>query len=536
MSINFTVQDILGSLLAFGLFPLILVSPGYVCSHACDFFDFRKRLLPARLAIAVMISMAISPILFFLAYRLGASVFAFILVALFSAGFIIIFRLERKTIPGAWGNAGKVQTIAVWIFAGWSLFAIFSLVDIQLGDRLYYSVSSFDLATRVSVTSAITRTGVPPINPGYFPGKFVHLTFLYYFWYILCSLIDQIGGRWVDARMAMIASVAWCGIGLMCTISLYLRLRNSWSGAKAWKCALLGIGALTISGLDILPVSILMIASRFSIGRMVLDGDIEHWNEQITAWLGAITWVPHHVAALIACIAGFLLIQSVRGKSARNQIAAAGFAGLAFASASGLSIYITVVFVIFWVLWMLFLFMIIKEYRTIIVMILAGIFALFSASPYLIDLLYGGASSAAGSSPLAFQVRIFRPFLPFLSTFSEAIKNLINLAVLPLNYFMELGFFFVAGYLWVRKNGNTYRTFNTFHMPEMLLLGASVFVGTFFRSTLANNDLGWRSWMFGQFILLIWSVDIGQGFLFQNNPSSVIISIQCKKTIIVPVK
>jgi hypothetical protein len=51
----------------------------------------------------------------------------------------------------------------------------------------------------------------------------------------------------------------------------------------------------------------------------------------------------------------------------------------------------------------------------------------------------------------------------------------------------------------------------------MLLLGVSVFVGTFIRSTvIASNDLGWRSWMFGQFVLLIWAVDIGQEFLLQN--------------------
>jgi hypothetical protein len=96
--------------------------------------------------------------------------------------------------------------LVLCIFAGWSLFAILSLIDIQLGNRLYFSVASYDLISRVSITGAITRTGVPPTNPGYFPGKTVPLTFLYYFWYILGSLIDQIGGTWMDARMAMIDS------------------------------------------------------------------------------------------------------------------------------------------------------------------------------------------------------------------------------------------------------------------------------------------------------------------------------------------
>jgi hypothetical protein len=461
MSVNFSVQDIFGSLLAFILFPLVFVFPGYVCACIFNLFDFKKRLLPARLTIAVMISMAISPILFFLGYRLGSSVCAFALITLFLTGFVSLFWLERKTIPGSWGDAGSGQTVAIWIFVGWSLFAILSLIDIQLGKHLYYSVVSFDLTNRVSIINAITRTGVPPIIPGYFDGNYVHLTFLYYFWYILCSLIDHIGGKWVDARLAMIASVAWCGISLMCTIALYLRLRNPWNGSKAWKSALLGIGALTISGLDVLPVSIVMIVSRLVHGRMAPEGDIEHWNEQITAWLGAIIWVPHHVASLIACVAGFLLIQSVWGKSAKNQIAAAGIAGLAFASATGLSLYVTAVFVIFWAAWILFLFLDKKEYRNVFVMILSGIFALIATSPFLSDLLRGSSSSATASFPVTFQVRVFRPFLPFLSSFPEAVKNLFNLSVLPLNYFMELGFYFVAGYFWLRKNGKTARTGNS---------------------------------------------------------------------------
>jgi hypothetical protein len=40
-------------------------------------------------------------------------------------------------------------------------------------------------------------------------------------------------------------------------------------------------------------------------------------------------------------------------------------------------------------------------------------------------------------------------------------------------------------------------------------LGISFFIGTFTRSTLIeNNDLGWRAWLPGQFVLLIWGVDV----------------------------
>ncbi len=531
----FTIQDILGSILAFALFPLIFGCPGYVCAHILNLFDFKMRQIPARLAISTMISTAVSPILFFLVYRFGSSVLALSLVAVFFFGFIYLLFHERKTLSTAWGDAGKSQTLAVWIFAGWSLFAILSLIDIQFGDRLYYSVVSYDLTSRVSVTGAITRTGVPPINPGYFPGRYVHLTFLYYFWYVLSSLIDQIGGRWVDARMAMIASIAWCGIGLMSTISVYLRLRNPWNGAAAWKCALMGIGALTISGLDILPALKMLIGFRFTSGKMWLDGDIEHWNEQITAWLGAVTWVPHHVAGMVVCMAAFLLIQSVRGKNIGTQVASACIAGLALASASGLTIYVTATFALFWAVWMLVLFLN-KEYRTVLIMLFAGVFALFAAGPYLYDLIQGDPASPSGGMPaafpIAFQVRRFGLLLPFLSTFSTGVKNILQIIVLPLNYFMELGFYLVVGLLWLQKKTKTAGSGNSFYMPEILLLGASFFVGTFFRSTVIHaNDLGWRSWLFGQFVLLIWAVDIGRDYLILKSQSLYFRQVSDKKSI-----
>ena len=46
------------------------------------------------------------------------------------------------------------------------------------------------------------------------------LTFLYYFWYILASVIDAAGGIYVTAYHAMIASIAWCGIALAATLVL----------------------------------------------------------------------------------------------------------------------------------------------------------------------------------------------------------------------------------------------------------------------------------------------------------------------------
>ncbi len=419
--------------------------------------------------------------------------------------FIILLRTNRTEVSK---DITRLQSISIYVAIGWSILSILSLIDIQWGDKLYYNVVSYDFTTRVAIINAMTRSGVPPINPSYFPGYPVRLTYLYYFWYIPCSLVDQLGGPWVNGRSAMIASVAWCGLGLMATIALYLRLRNPGKGPMAWKAGLLGSGLLLVSGLDFIPSLFLMVASRVFNGYSVLRGDIELWNDQITAWIGAVSWVPHHVAALIACLTGIMLVQFARGKSTSRQFILMAIAGLAFASAVGLSIYVTLLFVVFWGIWLITLFLQ-KEYRLSLAMAFSGMVALIAITPFLAGLIRGGTPSSIQAFPVAIAVRIFEPIAPFVLNFPSTISNIIYLLFLPMNYILELGFFFVAGLLWVQQNGKDLWKNNPFQTAEIILVLVTVLIGSFVKSTvIGSNDLGWRVWLFGQFILLIWSVDV----------------------------
>ncbi len=514
---NFTLQDIASTSLATVLFSLIYVAPGYVIGWLFDLFDFRKRLPATRFVIAIVLSIAISPIITFLTWHLISVTATFITLGGFAIVFIIILAKTRQISTPK--ETKRLQSIALYIAAGWSLLSILSLVDIQWGNRLYYSVISFDFTSRAAVINAMTRSGVPPINPSYFPGHPVRLTYLYYFWYIPCSLVAQLGGPWVDGRIAMIASVAWCGLALMATIALYLRLRNPIDGAKAWKSALVGNSLLLISGLDFIPALLLIIRSRLTSGASVLQGDIEHWNEQITAWIGAISWVPHHVAAMIACLVGMMLLLSVRDQKLSRQIQAMFIAGLAFASAFGLSVYVTLVFVLFWGIWIIAL-LLRKERQLGLVMAFTGIVAAIAISPFIAGLLSGGSGSSGGF-PIAIEVRQLYIVAPFLSKLHPILRNLIFLALLPLNYLMELGFFFVAGLLWMQQYNKGVWKKKPFYAAEVILLSVTVFAGSFTRSTaIGNNDLGWRAWLLGQFILLIWSVDILPKFFFNDRQNS----------------
>jgi len=511
---NFTLQDVRDSFLAFLLFSLIFVAPGYVIGYLLDLFDFRHRSSASRFIIAIVLSVATSPILIFLVYHFTSGFVTISLIISVGVCFgIILFKQKQIFVPTE--LSGLYRT-ALLLAITWVIFSILFLVDIQWGNRLYYNIISYDLTTRVAIINAITRSGVPPINPSYYPGHPVRLTYLYYFWYIPCSIVTQIGSSVISGYTAMIASVAWCGLSLMAAIALYLRLRNPGDSRKAWRSSLLGIGFLLVSGLDIIPALALMFTTRLTAGGAYLDGDIEHWNEQITAWIGSISWAPHHVAALIACLAGVMLIQSIRDQVLSKQIRACLIAGLAFASAIGLSIYVTFVFILFWGIWMLVRFCQ-KERRLGWLMALVGIIAFATASPFLFGLISGNNPTSTTGIPLTFSVRTFTPILFFFSDPPHLLLNLLSLFTLPINYFMELGFFFITGGLWIQHHRKGLAQQNSYYLPEIILLSVTVGIGSFVQSTaIASNDLGWRAWLPGQFILLIWSVDVIKDLCFKG--------------------
>lgn len=502
--VNFMLRDILSTLLGFLLFPLVLIVPGYVIGRWLDLFDFRRRLLHSRLTLALLLSFAISPILFYLSTSLLSYVGTSIMVlALVLVCAVMILR-DKPAFPSL-----RNKTM-IWVIACafiWIVLALFSLVDIQWGEELYYSVAGFDHATRISIVDAMTRTGVPPVNPSYYPGQPVKLSFLYFFWYILGGFVDFIGGSAVDARGAFFASAIWCGLGLMAVISFYLRLRSKEKRQDRWALAFTGIGLLTVTGLDIFPAILIMSNLKTPLA------DIEHWNEQVSAWMSSLLWVPHHIAALVAGVVVVMLVISMQGQTIKRQFILMAVAGVAFASAFGLSIWVTFVFVLFWGIFLLRNLWNKADRPLVLPMVFAGFFALLLSVGFLAGILsgLGSAAGAGGGFPITLDVRSFI-FVDIVTEESPRIlQAILRLLFLPVNYFLEFGFYFLVPFIWLRHrksgvNSNQY-------WAELILLGSAFFIGTFMRSTLiVNNDLGWRSWLPGQFILLIWGVDVLASF------------------------
>ena len=509
---NFTLQDILGATLAFCLFPLVIVFPGYIVGWALDLFDFKRRQLIVRLGIGIVLSFAVSPIVLHLTSSLLSFNFALLTLTGFAAAFVAIILKEKPVFTSESKHHAKTF---FWIGIGWSAFAILSLINIQWGDRLFFSVTSFDQTTRVSIIDAMTRTGIPPINPSYYPMHPVQLTFLYYFWYILGSMIDAIGGRYVDARAALNASSAWAGLGLMAIVALYLRQRNANRGESAWKSARIGTALLAVSGLDVIPITMLMLAT----GQIV--GSIDVWNTWIPSWIASTLWAPHHIASLIAGLCAMMLTHSARGKSTSKQFIILTIAGLGFASALGLSMYVTFVFIVFWGIWLITIFFQKTDRSLILPMIFSGIVAILLASPFLMGLFHGGGGGDASQFPIVFEIRTFLQLESFVKDWHPLARSLIMLVVLPINYIFELGFFFMTGLYWFKiKDKKTFRS-NPFYLAEILLLTVALLIGSCLRSTLiTSNDLGWRAWLPGQLVLLIWGVDVLENLVFTSKSVS----------------
>jgi hypothetical protein len=315
---------------------------------------------------------------------------------------------------------------------------------------------------------------------------------------MMCSLVDQIGGAGVSARHAAIGGTFWAGVGLIALLSIVLRLflpgRN-----PTRRRILTGIALLAITGLDILPALFFMFLYARGLVPFVQPG-IELWNEHVEWFVATTMCTPHATAALIACFTGFLLLWD--GREWRRYTV---LASLAFASAAGESVYVTFVFAIFLALWVgVGLWK--KWYREAVAICASGLLSLLLAIPFLRELAGPG-----GGIPFSLTVREFSlaalvpsPGLPLFWR-----RILVNGSLLPFNYLLEFGLFFlVARYKW-KQHRDSGRPASKQDLAMTLISVVSLVLCTFVRSdSLGNNDFGWRGLLPAQFVLLLWAVDL----------------------------
>jgi hypothetical protein len=508
--LNFLFQDMMESVLATGLFPIFLVVPGYSVAYVLDLWKFRHRGLPTRLALSVVLSIAIIPSSTYLLSRMGSfqlTCTLLVMAALLFLGFVartLSLAAIRSHITDL--RAGRFVRWLALIIIGWMTVTIFLLSDFQIADRLYPNVGVYDYALRIAVTDSITRTAIPPANPSFYPGHPVPL-YYYYFWFMTCSLVDLLGGPWIEPRAAVIAGTAWIGVGLIAIVALYIRLLAKPPNQPRERLVLLAIALLLVTGFYIVPLLGKYVYHLFD-GRLVAYPTVEWWNDQITAWPTAVLWVPHHVAALVATLTAFLVYSSLPHVDGfGRRVATVIVSALALCSAVGLSIWVAFSFAVFWGVWAVVSFL--KgwhgEARGAVVV---GILAAILSIPYVMELHRANLDHSV--TPIIVSIRQFVPIHAWLENHqaSSVMIAAADLIALPLNYFMELGFFAVAGIMYWSWRVRRPEALRRQELALLTLTLTAAVIATFLRSNIANNDLGWRSAMFVQLALLIWAVDV----------------------------
>jgi hypothetical protein len=521
---NFTLTDIAASIAAVCLFPLFVLIPGYAVAWLLDLFDFRRRTWLFRAALSVPLSIAIAPILSYLAGRYlsmtavwvlyGAS-WAYVAVVLLRS---VLLRGTHKPAPRSPVGACRM---AVVILSLWGALALFSLVDLQLGGKLYYSTTAFDFSLRTQFIHAISTAGIPPANPFFFPGH-AQLLRYHYFWLILCSMVDVAGGAFVSARHAWIGGVIWCGAGFLAVVALFFRL-IAYRGPETFRRrTLVGILLLGVTGLDILPNAFYWLTYSMGLTGFI-PPSLEFWNEQVDGFTFTALWLAHSMAALIACLIAFLLLWEAPRRTGASRWKYAAVAGIALASSVGGSIYIAFVFGAFLLLWTVVT--LAKKWRAeTATLIAAGALCVVLALPYLASLTGAGG----GGFPIALRVRRFFPIDTILAAQGrdQAWQLAVaNAATLPLNYLFELGFFLAAGLLWWQRRRARREPLTRAELAIALMIATSVAICSCLCSTVlanssnavANNDLGWRGFLLAQFGLLLWAVDVLTDSRYKRN-------------------
>jgi hypothetical protein len=388
--------------------------------------------------------------------------------------------------------------VSLVLVAGWMVIAIASLVDLQFGTHLYSSSVAYDFSFRTAITAAAAKT-IPPANPFFASVPPVLLKY-HFFWMLLCGLASHLG---VGPRHALLAGTVWGGFALMCAVAVSLKFLTG-VRERLGRKVLIACGLLAITGLDILPTTLLYFRYH------TVYQDMEWWNEQITSWVDTLLWAPHHIAGLVACMVGFLAIREAASSKFDRGVSIA-VAGCAFASACGLSVLVTFTFALFLVLWISYA--AVRRWWDDVLMISgAGAVALCLAWPFLVSILGPEASGSDGAGASHFFALTTRGFPLAIDYFASILEvsplklSFLSVPLLPLNYLLELGFFLLVAVLRFQSLRDRSTPFTAGEVTGWLLVATSFLVGTFVRSTtLGSNDLGWRCFLQAQLVLLVWA-------------------------------
>jgi hypothetical protein len=515
------VPDHPGSLaVAILLYPLILWIPGMVLGGSTGVLGFRTRSAAVQVGLGLLLSMSVCPILVYLLARASGGfrpVWAvFGIVWLAAAVMAVRHRAALAAGVRELWSTGKTGLALAGI---WIIFCSLWEIDFVTSGNVFRDLNTMDAIAHVGFTDAITRTGIPPANPFAYPGHPLPL-FYYYGWYLISSLIDQLGGSFVTARAAVQGGTVYLGLGIAALVIAWSEILGAriFGGLLKLRTGL-ALALFAITGLDLIPWTFLYLLKRFFDLGSGAGASIEWWNEQVTAWVGAVLMSPHHpVAMVISFTAVLLFFGSMEPGVRRGQkILLALLMAVALASAAAVSAYVVLALGAGLAIWVLFA---ARRgwWKLLPPLVGAAVLAAILYAPFALELR---AASHETSLPVTLTVRAFLPvdyWLPSLLRFlkhSPAAIYAMRFVFLPLNYFAELGFFMVATVLYWRWRKSQPRLLSAEESLLTCLAAGSVLVCTFLMSTFSWNDLGWRGFLIAQFVMVLWAAPVLEALLYR---------------------
>jgi hypothetical protein len=497
----YLLRDLGGSLWAGAVFALALLVPGYAVARWM-LPDFCSTGLREQLAWSVAASFGVGTIVLVgLAWITGVAATGYGLIAIaVGVGFSVCKKPPRRDVPR--------RELLRWsaLAFGWTLFILFSLVDVGLHNHLWMSVVTFDHSVRSAFVGAVMRSGVPPANPLYWPGHAAPMRY-YYFWYVLCGVVARLAH--VSARQALIASCLWPIAGIAAMLALFARHMLGWTGhplRRRWGFAL---ALLAVTGLDLLAY----LGAHFAGDPFY--GDMEWWSiDQVSSWADTFLWVPHHAAALVCgLLCALLLWRCQQEPVPRTRCKMACVAGACFASSFGLSTYVALGTLLMLAPWAFWQGLRHRSMRLAQSAGLASCAALLLLSPFLWQLLHpSGPQGTSAGHVLGFGVRrMLDPsllnniagFRGLRAAHPGVETNLAALALLLPGYIAELGVFGLVLCLASRPHPSRSSAERTVLWWTWSALAAVTFIRS---QLLATDDFGYRAALLVQFFLLLLTV------------------------------
>ena len=224
--------------------------------------------------------------------------------------------------PSAAREAEPPLTIPVWGFAAACIVALIpaaTLLPKSSGDAVWLADPIFDHA-KIAIIDAMTRLGLPPVNPVFAEaGQPAHLAY-YYLWHFSAAevaLITSISGWEADIGLTWFTAVA--SLILMMGLAVWLSKRGA---AASWVVALAAAGSLWVTLSWIFHIK--------SLGAVLLP------SIGMGGWLFQATWGPQHLMAASCVVTAMVLVAryvvqpSLALDLTIGLLIAAGFASSAF--------------------------------------------------------------------------------------------------------------------------------------------------------------------------------------------------------------